>query len=343
MDYLHGDVVENEFEAACNYEYARESAVLHEAARLSASKKHFYEEIALKIENKFRCGLWFVGDPWSLIWQCPSFPRKNWNEVSQRERANILSGFLPSQIHPLRMNEVWLLNAMGIFDEFKTMAEKVMENKRLRKPQGKVYPIIEGWPKQKQENSQWVHALFTIDFSKTKKRLRREFQKWLERPQNKERFAKHGHSPIGKTGVFKDRLKDLAAWRLYRELGCNEALAFAEKNRKRDKDGKPRQFHDARKEQSKSKMPLNEAPLYSEESGFLKAKARALQYRAELIPWEFGKYAKEREQQNLEWVAAFVANLRGILPADGTIEFRGQHISFKEVLEKAPKISKSSS
>ncbi len=40
-------------------------------------------------------------------------------------------------------------------------------------------------------------------------------------------------------------------------------------------------------------MPLNEAPLYSEESVFPKAKDRALTYLAELIPWEFGKYAAE--------------------------------------------------
>jgi hypothetical protein len=65
MDYLHGDVVDNEFEAACYYEYAKESAFLREVARLWASKKHSYEEIKR-----------------SLIWQCPSFPRKTWSQLS---------------------------------------------------------------------------------------------------------------------------------------------------------------------------------------------------------------------------------------------------------------------
>src|SRR5207248_2860278 len=101
---------------------------------------------------------------------------------------------------------------------------------RLRKPQRKVYPIIEepimGPPNQKRA---WVHVIFTLDFGKTKKRLLQEFDKWLQLPQNKARFDAHKQNPTGKTGASKDRLKDLAAWRLYRELGCKEALAFAEK------------------------------------------------------------------------------------------------------------------
>jgi hypothetical protein len=119
-----------------------------------------------------------------------------------------------------------------------------------------------------------------------------EFKEWLDLPENKARLNAHQQNPTGKTGVFKDRLKDLATWRLYRELGCKRALAFAEQHRKRDKHWNPKPFHDARKEQSKTKMRLDEAPLsteYNEESGFRKAKARALAYEKELIPWAFGK------------------------------------------------------
>jgi len=127
MDYLHGDVVDNEFEAACFYEYATESAFLREAARLWAEKEYSSEKI---IKG-------------SVIWQCPSFPKKRWNQLSQRERANILLWFLPDQIEPLRVIDVRLLDRMGIFDRLKTMAEEVMETKKLHKPQRKVYPIIE--------------------------------------------------------------------------------------------------------------------------------------------------------------------------------------------------------
>jgi hypothetical protein len=290
MDYLHGDVADNEFEAACYYEYAKESALLREMARSWASNKHFHKEIEKK----------------SLVWQCPSFPGKSWNELTQVERANILLGFLSTQIQPLRVIDVWHLNAMGIFDQLKTMVAEAMESKRLHKPQRKVYPIIEAPVLDlKKARRAWVHVIFTLDFVKTKKRLLQEFDKWLQLPQNKARFAAHKQSPIGKTGVFKDRLKDLAAWRLYRELGCRETLAFAEKNRKRGEQGKFREFHDARKEQSKTKMPLNEAPLYSEESGFLKAKARALAYGKELIPWAFRNFADDTERLRNEVAESF--------------------------------------
>ena len=314
MNYLHGDVVDHEFEAACLYEYAKESVVLREAARLWASKKHSYEEseeIALAIENRFPSGFW-----WSLVWQCPSFPRKSWNQLSQRKRANILLWFPSTQVQPLRVNEVWHLVTRGILDQLNTIAAKVMETYRLGKPQRKVYPIIEGPiivdlsnPKKK-ERVPLVHVIFTLDFSKTKNRLRQEFDKWLQLPENKARFDAHERNLTGETGGSKDRLKDLATWRLYRELGCNEALEFSEKNRKRDKYGTPRPFHDPRQGQSK-KVSLNQAALYSEESGFLKAKARATAYIAKLIPWEFGKFAEDAEKSRNELAKVF----RGALKA----------------------------
>jgi hypothetical protein len=167
------------------------------------------------------------------------------------------------------VDEVWLLDAEGIFERLKTMAAKVPENNRPRKPRRKAYPIIEEPP--------WLRVMFTLNFTKTRKRLLQEFDKWLQLPENKARFDAHAQNPVGKTGLFKDRLKDLAAWRLYRELGRDRALDFAETYRKRDKTGSPRPFHDPRQDQTK-KVPLNEAPLYSEESGFLKAKRRAIQF-----------------------------------------------------------------
>ena len=52
----------------------------------------------------------------------------------------------------------------------------------------------------------------------------------------------------------------------------------------------------------------NEAPLYSwqtGESAFRKAKVRVDRYLAELIPWEFGKYAQEAETFGQEMVERF--------------------------------------
>src|SRR5262249_47155429 len=159
---------------------------------------------------------------------------------------------------------------------------------RLRQ---RVYPVLE------LPNAPLVQALLPLDFSKTKKRLLQSIGKWLDLSENKARFEKHKRkTETGTEKQAKDRLKDLAAWRLYRELRCDEALSFAEKNRKRDKRGRPRPFHDPRKGQT-TKVSPNEAPLYSEESGFSKAKKRAEGYLAQLIPWEFGKFVQERERE----------------------------------------------
>jgi hypothetical protein len=160
-------------------------------------------------------------------------------------------------------------------------------------------------------------VLLPFDFSKSKKRILQEIGKWLDLSENKARFDKH--SPKTEAGTekqAKDRLKDLAAWRLYRDLASERALSFAEENRKRDESGKPCPFHDWRQDQTKKLSP-NEAPLYSEESGFLKAKARALKYLAEVIPWEFGKYAGTFGHEMVE--------------------------RFKKALKEAQEISKSSS
>ena len=59
---------------------------------------------------------------------------------------------------------------------------------------------------------------------------------------------------------------------------------------------------------SKKKMPLNEAPLYSEyneDSGFRKAKARALDYEKELIPWAFGESVDDPERITKSKLANF--------------------------------------
>jgi hypothetical protein len=239
---------------------------------LEAGKRRY--SFPLRIEDVFRCGLSFKGYAQTLILQCPSFPQKSWNQLSKEERANILVGFQPNPIQPLLMEEVWLLDAAGIFDELKTMAARVMQNKRPRKPERKVYPIIEGWPHQAKAKLPGVHVMFTLDFSKTKTRLLREFNEWLQLPENKARFDACALNPIGKTGVFKDRLKDLAVWRIYEGCGRNwwKANTFANDHRINC-----RPFHEPRQGQTKETR-LNEAPLYSEESGFLKAKRRAIEF-----------------------------------------------------------------
>ncbi|MGC1321700.1 MAG: hypothetical protein WA849_05935 [Candidatus Udaeobacter sp.] len=89
MDYLHGDAVDGQFRAACQYEYSRESNILRKVAEPFRHSVH-PEEITLKIENYVHCGTWFIQNEWSFIWRCPSFPAKGWNEISNAERSELL-------------------------------------------------------------------------------------------------------------------------------------------------------------------------------------------------------------------------------------------------------------
>ena len=149
---------------------------------------------------------------------------------------------------------------------------------------------------------QWTRALFTLDFSETKKRMLERFEAWLDLPENKERLKLYNRDTTGKTGESKDRLKDLATWRLYEGLPAhdrfNRLIKFTQDNRKKFanptriggvqyKKGDDMPFHDARKGQSREE-PLNKAPLYSEESSVRKAIGEARKYLAKIIRWEFG-------------------------------------------------------
>jgi hypothetical protein len=288
MDYLHGDVVGDEFKAACQYEYARESDVLRRAAQLLRNNPTAdIGDIASQIESEFHCGSWFFSTDWGFIWQCPSFPEKGWNQISEAERTELLYGLPLSKIkvRPLVLGEVIFLTPY--LDQMKGMADKARaewkEAGAAGGPRQKVYPILE------LENTPVVQVLLPFDYRKSKKRILQEIGKWLELPENKARFEKHKPKiEAGTEKEAKDRLKDLAAWRLYAKLGWEKALEFAEQHRKRDQNGGPRAFHDPRQDQSK-KVSVSEAPLYSEQSGFFKAAKRALAYRAKLIPWGFGK------------------------------------------------------
>ena len=274
MDYLHGDVVDHVYEAACCYEYGKESKTLLTAARLKREDPSTpLEVIFCRLQLEHGLG-WFIQDPWPSICECSGFPAKSWNQLTTAQRYDILRTFPSSEIRPLAMLEVVRHDGIGTFDKLKAMAAQARTEKTK-----KVFPTV--------NKQQWTHALFTLDFGKAKKRLMQEFEMWLDLPENKERLTAFKNRRIGRTGTFKDRLKDLAAWRLYQALGCDAALAFAEANRKKDKADRFRPFHDPRHGQSKS-TPLNQAPLYSEESAFLKAKARALEYLAEVMPGEFG-------------------------------------------------------
>jgi hypothetical protein len=310
MDYLHGDVVDDQFRAACQYEYARESDILRKAAELfRCNPSAVAGEIFFHIESEFSesefpsvVGNWLISSEWRFIWRCSSFPAKSWNQLSEAERTELLYG-LPlstNEAQPLRLGQVMFLTPY--LDQLKAMADRAREELKEavaagRQPE-KVYPILE------LKNTPFVQVLLPLDFRKSKKRIVQEIGKWLELTENKARFDKHKpKTEAGTEKEAKDRLKDLAAWRLFDKLGWEKALEFAEQYRKRDASGEPRPFHDPRKGRKE-----NEAPLYSwqtAESAFRKAKVRVDRYLAQLIPWEFGKYAHEAKTFGKEMVERF--------------------------------------
>jgi hypothetical protein len=303
MDYLHGDIDKEEADIACLYEYARESKAIWEAARqrdkwkvegldwFNDAQRTDWKALnpAVRLEHAAlkACEALQLHSHTSFSFLltcflvCESFPKTDWIGLTPAGRKAI-TRFERKKIPPLPMSDVWTLKALGVFDEFNEMAEKarpVIENVppgKQGKPIQLVCPILTKWPPVS-------YALFTLDYSKSETQLVKEFREWLRLPDNRKRLGEHKKPTTGTTGKPFDRLKDLAAWRLYRELGndWNAANVFANQHRK---ERQP--FHDARQGQS-NKVERAKAALGNEESYFLKAKKRALDYLAEYIPGEF--------------------------------------------------------
>jgi hypothetical protein len=309
MDYLHGDVDETEAEVACLYEYARESRTMWEAAKrrdelmVSGMNPEHAGRRAWR-ESCLELGTTIL--PYTTHFLgCEAFPSKDWNELSREQRQQI-TRFLPTRrIRPLFMPDVWTLGAMGILDRFKAMAEQatpVIEELRpgeTGKPTKVVWPIL-------QQHESFYHVIFTLDFRKSEAQLLNEFREWLRLAENKERLAKYKMPKTGTTGAPLDRMKDLAAWRLYRESNndWDAANDFANAHRKRltgteigkkyknktvgerkeIKAGSKKPFRDAKRQGEK---PPNQADLFGEEADAYKAEATAREYLTRIMPMDF--------------------------------------------------------
>jgi hypothetical protein len=333
MPYLHGDVAGDQFRAACRYEYARESKTLRDVAELfrrsnrSADKMTIFlayvcwyargstvlltaaelfvrvgEGRATKIFHIFHqiydefpaAGKHLIKHEWRVIWQCPSFPAKSWNDLSKAERSDLLWGLPNSTKVGHKLTEaLFLQHSLGLLEPLFAPEWKAHVG---RSPYQKVYPIL-ALP-----DAPFVLSLLVLDFSKSKKRVRQEIDDWLELPENKARFDKHkprwkklatklpaedlaAMLPLTEDEA-KDRLKDLAAWKVYleHERDFDKAIEFTNNHRLEDK-GNPRPFHDHRQGQTK-KADVNRAPLYSERTGFQRAGKRVKEFKIKLLRWE---------------------------------------------------------
>lgn len=283
MEYLHGDVPQRQAESACAYEYARESQTI----RAAVDKR---SELVASWCSSFsfaRCFHWSRSSAYRLAalqvaescesfyeWALPfleleSFPSKDWLALSAEERESLASS---PTTRPLPMSDVRKLERLHVFDKFKAMA--MAQNKEKFPP---VLQSGKGFP--------WYYALFHLNFSKSETELLRQFKEWLRLPENKQRFQTHKRRKVD-TGIPLDRLKDLAAWRLFRELGNDLQAAndFANQHRKRRNQKEALPFRDAKRQGGN---PPNAANLFGEESDAYEAQASASAYLAEIMPEEF--------------------------------------------------------
>jgi hypothetical protein len=369
MDYLHGDMRKEEDEIACQYEHARESKTIWEAARrrdVLRAEGLTDEEAALRaVEEAHLDQHTFLPFETTHFLICESFPDKDWNALPERERKRILSS-QQEKVPPLQLANVrsfpFLLKRFGEFSPlFEANKIAVTDHdlltgkfappyeplRAMTRKRGAVYYCLfcidfsespdrlkerfEQWlgqgdikrrwhehrkhraikpskPLRPKRELQWngtkaaYWCLFEVDLSANKGDLVRQFKKWLAFPMNRERVGQPGKGERGKTGVWKDRLKDLAAWRLYRENGNDweRANTFASNNRKKFvkraeivatckktngqlpyKVGELRPFHNARVTADNLR---NDAPLFSCDDDYRHAKGRVLEYLNEWMP-----------------------------------------------------------
>lgn len=181
--------------------------------------------------------------------------------------------------------------------------------------------------KERRDFNAHYHCLFEVDLSASKGNLTRQFKRWLALPKNRKRLNRYGKEKRGIAGQPLDRLKDLAAWRLYRENenDFEQANKFATLNRKKFKDsveiyrtckkksgkwqykhGEPRPFHNAKAAKNLHSVPTNQADLFSCDEDYRHAKIRAVSHLSDSYPREFKKpsLAKKNIIQELRKIAS---------------------------------------
>jgi hypothetical protein len=226
LDYLHGDTPAEEVEAACYYEYARESEILRKARREYDPSNA--ENSSLWISHYFPG--WISGQPAMAVWQCPDYPALPWCELDQAQRQNISLNFGRPGPKPI-IKDVRLLNAMGVFDRFKQLAK---DARGCKKPMvwGAHCPPIIG-------DNEIKHVVVALNYRGGKDAMKQMFCRWVDNDANQELFKKYYKKPIHKQNPdsavrYKEFLKFLAAWRLYDELGFEKAAEWTKKNRRED-------------------------------------------------------------------------------------------------------------
>jgi hypothetical protein len=315
MDYLHGDVKLQEAPIACLYEYLRESKWLRVAAtrRDEIVQKRFFghsddqcatweglsfEERAKRVEEAARSAVqeliieadytsnavfeFNASEPKVEVWSmpqrhdaalfldCECFPGKDWNELSPAERDGILRFYETRKWPPLHAPNLKLLKAKGFsLDSFDLKEEKSpLAMLHLFGP----YHVF----------------VSSLDLSQTETHLVEQFRATLQQSDFQELLRQYKKPKSKSAAKALDRIKDLAAWRLYREN--NRLWSFA--NKFANDHRKPHNPFRAAKQQSSkqqpgTKTPANAADLFANEDDAYEVQERAWRFLRELLPEEF--------------------------------------------------------
>jgi hypothetical protein len=184
MDYLHGDVKRDEAELACAYEFARESKELREAAKrrdeiLRNRPNLDCERIVLSIVGEdARRGQSHPIWEWRFL-MCRGFPTRDWNELSNPERAKILEYYETRQVPPLPMPDLlWMPKAVAMLGGFNKLAIANTPPIPQVQPGDKI-PPMKPVPAMLQKAGSVYWCLFAVDFSESESRVSDRFLKWL--------------------------------------------------------------------------------------------------------------------------------------------------------------------
>src|SRR5215471_13208471 len=82
LDYLHGDIADDEVKPCCYYEYARASETLRKARR--EYKPADPDNSSLTVSNYFPP--WVLNPRRFCFLQCPNFPSSAWRDLSKEEQ-----------------------------------------------------------------------------------------------------------------------------------------------------------------------------------------------------------------------------------------------------------------
>jgi hypothetical protein len=111
LDYVHGEIPDDEIKTCCYYEYARMSQTLRKARR--ACDPSDPDNSLLVLSRYFP---WWVRDQQRLCFlQCHNFPNLPWRDLSKEEREYIRGFFKPVSPRAI-ITDVLMLRGTGVFD-----------------------------------------------------------------------------------------------------------------------------------------------------------------------------------------------------------------------------------